>query len=185
MHMLRKTTCLSAKLWFYSEILWQYFYQSFTESTVRQLVPILFTEETVEAIKVIVKNRSKCGISAENIYLFACGVSGFRLRGWDTLQQLTKKIDLEKPKLLTPTRTRKHVATMMQLLDMTDGELTWLTSHMGHTNDVHRNWYRKEDTTIELTKVARALMSVDCGSRKDLQNKKIDELQISGTFFSW
>ena len=137
----------------------------------------------MEAIKVIVKNRSKCGISAENIYLFACGTSGFRLRGWDTLQQLTRKIDLEKPKLLKPTKTRKHVATMMQLLDMTDGELTWLTSHMGHTNDVHRNWYRKEDTTIELTKVARALMSVDCGSRRDLQNKKIDELQISGTFF--
>ena len=89
---------------------------------------------------------------------------------------------MEKPKLVTPTRTRKQVSTMMQLLDLSEAELTWITSHMGHTKDVQLNWYRKEDSTIELTKVARALMQVDIASREGLQNKKIDNLTL-GIFF--
>lgn len=53
---------------------------------------------------------------------------------------------------------------------------------MGHTKDVQFNWYRKEDSTIELTKVARALMQVDVGSRDGLQNKKIDDLALGMLF---
>ena len=41
----------------------------------------------------------------------------------------------------------------MQLLDLSNGELTRLTNHMGHTKDVHMAWYRKEDAITELTKV--------------------------------
>lgn len=147
----------------------------FLGSNAKQLVPILFTTETVKAIKIIVNNRQKKGALVDSDYLFTYGTNNV-LRGWDTLQQIVKNIDMEKPKLVTPTRTRKHVACMMQLLDMTEGELTWLTSHMGHTNNIHKNWYRKEDSTIELTKVARTLMSVDSHNREHLQNKKIDEL---------
>ena len=64
---------------------------------------------------------------------------------------------------------------MLQLLDMTDAELLWLTNHLGHSKDIHLQWYRKEYLTIELTKVAKVLMSVDQG--KILKNKKIDSLQ--------
>ena len=63
---------------------------------------------------------------------------------------------------------------MMQLLDMTDAELTWLTNHMGHSKNVHFAWYRREDTTIELTKVAKVLSAIDEG--EDIANKKIDAL---------
>lgn len=62
----------------------------------------------------------------------------------------------------------------MQLLDLTNSELTWLTNHMGHTKNVHMSWYRKEDATIELTKVAKALSAIDGG--EDIKNKKIDTL---------
>ena len=51
---------------------------------------------------------------------------------------------------------------------------------MGHTKDLQLAWYRKHDSTIELTKVARALMSVDVGIRKDLQNKRIEDLDLGG-----
>lgn len=139
---------------------------------------MLFTEEVVAAITFLVEYRSVAGISEENNYIFATGTTGQSLKGWDTLQGITKQMNLEKPKLITPTRTRKSVSTMMQLLDLSDGELTWITNHMGHTKDVQRNWYRKEDSTLELTKVARALMQVDIGSREDLQNKRIDDLTL-------
>ena len=52
---------------------------------------------------------------------------------------------------------------------------------MGHTC-MQLAWYRKHDSTIELTKVARALMSVDVGTRKDLQNKRIEDLDLGNLF---
>jgi len=61
---------------------------------------------------------------------------------------------------------------------MSDGELTWVTNHMGHSKNTHFAWYRKESSTIELTKMARVLSAVDKG--KSIKNKKIDNLGDSG-----
>ena len=55
---------------------------------------------------------------------------------------------------------------------------------MGHTKDLQIAWYRKHDSTIELSKVARALVRVDVGIRKDLQNKRIEDLDLGGQKWS-
>lgn len=143
----------------------------------KALVPILFTREVVEAIRILLRMRSSSKISSENKYIFACGVGNARIRGWDTIQGLMKKMKLRKPNLLTPTRTRKFLATVLQLLDLSEAELTWITNHLGHTKDVHKGWYRKEDATIELTKVAKVLVAIDTGESRSIQNKRIDSLQ--------
>ena len=140
------------------------------------MVPVIFTEETVSAIKLLVRCRSSTYIDKSNNFLFACGLGKNRLRGWDTIQGITKKIQLINPKLLTPTRTRKYLSTILQLLDMTESELTWVTNHLGHTKDIHKGWYRQEDSTIELTKIAKVLVAIDNGDSRDVQNKKIDTL---------
>ena len=98
------------------------------------------------------------------------------MRGWDTIQGITKNIQLINPKLLTPTRTRKYLSTILQPLDMTESELTWVTNHLGHTKDIHKGWYRQENSTIELTKIAKVLVAIDNGDSRDVQNKKIDTL---------
>ena len=137
------------------------------------LVPILFTDESVVSIRILIKRQSMVNLSAENEFVFGCGE--LYLRGWDTLQAVTKQIDgIIKPHLITPTRTRKLLATILQLMDMTEAELTWVTNHMGHTKDVHFAWYRKEDATIELTKIANILTAVDAG--ESLKNKKVDDV---------
>ena len=141
------------------------------------LVPILFTDEVTEAIRLLLKHRNKLELPSDNNYVFGSG--DLFLRGWDTLQDITKKIaNLIKPNLITATRTRKYLATMLQLLDMNDSELTWLTNHFGHTKNVHFAWYRKEDATIELTKIAKVLTAVDAG--ENVKNKKIDSLGGEG-----
>lgn len=134
------------------------------------LVPMLFTEEVVNAVRILINQRSILGVTEENEYIFTSGTCLNRLRGWDTLQAIAKKLNAKKP----PTRTRKYLATALQLLDLNDGELTWVTNHMGHTKDVHFAWYRKEDSTIELTKMAKVLHALD--DSESLKNKKIDEL---------
>ena len=140
------------------------------------MVPVIFTEETVSAIKLLVHCRSSTYIDKSNNFLSACGLGKNRLRGWDTIQGITKKIQLINPKLLTPTRTRKYLSTILQLLDMTESELTWVTNHLGHTKDIQKGWYRQEDSTIELTKIAKVLVAIDNGDSRDVQNKKIDTL---------
>lgn len=141
------------------------------------LVPILFTPELVSAIRILLQKRETIGLTEETKYVFATSHTS-RLKSWDVLHGVGKQVDgLEAPHLLTPTRTRKYLATMLQLLDMSDGELTWVTNHMGHTKNTHIAWYRKESSTIELTKMARILTAVDEG--ENLQSRKINELGTS------
>ena len=59
---------------------------------------------------------------------------------------------------------------------MSESELTWVTNHFGHTKKIHRNWYRREDATIELTKIAKVLLVVDSHESRNMQSKRIDDL---------
>lgn len=54
-----------------------------------RLVPILFTEEATFAIRILVKERDLSGINKEPKYIFSTSGDS-RLKGWDTLQALTK-----------------------------------------------------------------------------------------------
>ena len=57
---------------------------------------------------------------------------------------------------------------------MNEAELSWVTDHLGHSADVHKLWYRQEESTVELTKVAKVLMAKDNGER--FHNKTMAEL---------
>ena len=61
---------------------------------------------------------------------------------------------------------------------MSDGELKWVTNHMGHTKDTHFVWYWKESSNIKPTKMARILTAI--GEGKNITKKKIDDLMNSG-----
>ena len=70
------------------------------------------------------------------MYVFASGSGEKRMNGSVMLHAISKKIDLEKTKFITSTRTKKYLATVLQLLDMNAAELTWVTNHMTHTENV-------------------------------------------------
>ena len=102
-----------------------------------ELVPILFNAEAVTTIDVIMKYRKEIGISQENQYVFAREVADHYMVSLDILQAISQRIELKKPKLITPTHTWKWLARIMQLLDLRNSELTWLTNHKRHTKHVH------------------------------------------------
>ena len=54
------------------------------------------------------------------------------------MQIVAPQIELTKPHLITPTRQRKGVCTMFQLLDLNKAEVEWLTKHLGHSENVQR-----------------------------------------------
>ena len=57
---------------------------------------------------------------------------------------------------------------------MNNTELDWVTEHLGHTQDVHRQWYRQETSKIELTKVAKLLIAKD--NNVNFENKKMTDI---------
>lgn len=151
----------------------------------RRQVPILFTEETIAAIRLLIATRSKADISEDNKYVFARQQeSTNHISGWEAVRSVASKASLSKPQLITSTRIRKELATTLQLLDMKESELTWVTNHLGHSVNVHKQWYRQEESTMELTKVARVLMAKDDGI--NFKNKKMDDLgePVGGECFS-
>ena len=145
-------------------------------------MPILFTEETTSAVRLLLATRSKAGISERNEFVFARQLeSNNHIDGWQAVRSVAMKANLKKPELITSTRIRKELATTLQLLDMNEAELTWVTNHRGHSVNVHRRWYRQEESTMELTKVAKVLSAKDDGI--NFQNEKMDDLDehIEGT----
>ena len=49
------------------------------------------------------------------------------------------------------------------MLNLNDGELEWLSNHLGHTIEVHKEYYRNQGAAIQLGKVAKTLIAMDQG----------------------
>ena len=142
----------------------------------RRRVPVLFTTEMQQSIILLNAKRDEVGVDPSNKYLFPRPTRNSRnaMRGWDVVHEVSNSANLAKPDLVTSTKVRKHMATILQLLDINSAELTWITDHLGHSIDVHKNWYRQEESTIEVTKVAKILVAKDAG--ENFTNKKISEI---------
>ena len=61
---------------------------------------------------------------------------------------------------------------------MHDGELTWFSNHLSHSNTVHKTWHRHKESTIELTKVTKVLIGKD--DNVSFKDKKIADLSPQG-----
>ena len=150
----------------------------------KKRVPTLFTDELSKALRYLVKYRSNVGVLEKNIYLFPCPTrnSKSHIRGCEVLHEISLKASLQNPNLVTSTKIRKHMATVLQLLDMNNAELEWVTEHLGYTADVHKTWYRQEASTIELTKVAKLLIAKD--KNVNFKNKKMKDITGKTVFLT-
>ena len=75
-----------------------------------------------------------------------------------------------------------HVVFRSQLLHLEKGELEWLSNHLGHTLDIHRENYRIHESTIEFVKVSKLLMAIDSGSvhKSALSQQSLDDMTFAG-----
>ena len=48
----------------------------------------------------------------------------------------------------------------------------------GHDINVHRNYYRRDDDTIQLTKMAKLLLAAEMGKLAENSGKTLDELVL-------
>ena len=146
---------------------------------------MLLTAELVVAIDELINNRNVIGVTTDNPYIFAAPTrnSKSHLRGNDCLAKILTNCNLQRPEGIKSTKLRKYVATVLQIIDLNKNELEWLARHMGHDVSVHRQYYRLQDSTLELAKVSKLLLAVDEGNAGNFSGKKLNEITLEGKYF--
>ena len=139
-------------------------------------VPVLITDDIKEGLDVLNAKRELVGIPSANPFLFASRSTNGYLNNWQAMNLITHEAKLMNPDLVTSTRLRKYNATVSQLFDLNRGELEWLSNHMGHDLNIHKDFYRIHDSTIEIAKVSRLLMAIDSGSASQFVGKQLTDI---------
>lgn len=139
-------------------------------------VPVLITDDIKEGLEVLNAKRKLVGIPSTNPFLFASRSTNGYLNNWQAMNLITHEAKLMNPDLVTSTRLRKYNATVSQLFDLNNDELEWLSNHMGHDLNIHKDFYRLHDSTIEIAKVSRLLMAIDSGSASQFVEKQLSDI---------
>ncbi|KAM9488366.1 uncharacterized protein Hap1MRO34_005317 isoform 1-T1 [Clarias gariepinus] len=141
-------------------------------------VPVFLTERMKESIELLNKCRAEAGVPAENPYLFARPGVMTNIRGCDCLRKYATESKAENPELLRSTKLRKQVATLCQLLDLSEQELEQVARFMGHDIRVHRDFYRQTDKTFQIAKISKLLFAMEQNTGI-LKGKNLDTLAVS------
>lgn len=67
-----------------------------------------------------------------------------------------------------------------QLVNLSNHELDWLSSHMGHEVNIHKSSYRLHTSAVEITKVGRLLMAIDSGNTNCYHGKELNCIESTG-----
>ncbi|XP_028415615.1 uncharacterized protein LOC114538973 [Dendronephthya gigantea] len=143
-------------------------------------VPVLLTPDVKAAILVLNRTREDGNVNEENPYVFAVndGSSKQFLRGNDVIRHACKMVDLKNPDVITSTNLRKYVATVSQLVDMDQNELGWLATHLGHDVHIHKEFYRMQESTLEMAVVGNLLMAIDEGRAHEFKGKNLRDITL-------
>ena len=93
---------------------------------------------------------------------------------------LTHCNGLKCPNGIKSTKLHNFVATVSQIVDLKENEQDWLAKHMGHDINVHQQYYRLQESTLELAKVSKLLLPVNSGRASQFAWKKLDEIAVEG-----
>jgi len=69
---------------------------------------------------------------------------------------------------------------LLQIVSLSPGEVEWLSNHLGHEVHIDRDYYRNHEGVVEISKVCRMLMAVDCGKTATYAGKNLKDLVVEG-----
>ncbi len=152
-------------------------------------VPIILTKDMQESIDLLNHTRAAVGIAEKNPYVFARPTKQSLgcIRACDSLRRFKRECEppLSNPEHVTGTKLRKYIATISQVLALKETEVDWLARHLGHDINVHREFYRLHESTIEIAKVSKLLLAVDSGNAGKWIGKSLSDINIDGKCHIW
>ena len=96
----------------------------------------------------------------------------------ELVSKCNSKHPLEKPLRIRSTILRKHVATVAQILVMNESDLGDLSNHMGHSNAVHKRFYKQSESMVGKTKIAKMLEVINQGTIGKYKGKKLEDVTL-------
>lgn len=99
-------------------------------------------------------------------------------KNWSKLRQIARECGAKHPETLSSTNLRKHVSTLLTVLNLKDNEMDLLINFLGHDIRVHRQYYRLPEGTLQLAKVSKVLIALEQGRLSDFKGMSLDEIQI-------
>lgn len=141
-------------------------------------VPVLFSTDTQEHIKILLKFR-KNFVSVSNLFLFGNPQSNEPICGYKVLKKYAAACGAKNPLAITATKLRKHLATLTQLFDMSENDLEQLASFMGHTIGIHRENYRLPDDVFQTARISKLLILMEKGQAAQFKGKSLTEIDLN------
>ena len=131
------------------------------------------------AMDVIAEVRRQMGLEG-NPYLFARAKAKSHVPGWEAIKAACDICTLQKPELVTSTKLLKYLATVTQVLQLDSLQLEWVANHLGHSLEVHRQYYHLPSEILQLAKVSQLLLAAEQGCVNSYKGKTLNELDVKG-----
>ncbi|XP_070212811.1 uncharacterized protein [Littorina saxatilis] len=144
-------------------------------------VPVLLTKAMHAEIEQLLLSREEVGVRSSNPYVFARPYfdSEQHLAGHTCLKEAVEASGAQNPQNITSTKLRKHLATVSQILNLSEHELEQVCGFLGHNILVHREYYRLPSDTYQLAKVSRLLMAAETGEISKFQGKSLSDIHLN------
>ncbi|KAG5861907.1 hypothetical protein JTB14_008243 [Gonioctena quinquepunctata] len=85
----------------------------------------------------------------------------------------------KKPELLTSTKFRKQIATLLQLMNFHNDEMEQIARYMGHTEKTHREFYRYANRRYLLDcESGKSLTTIKSGKGNEFEGKSLGEIEV-------
>ena len=141
-------------------------------------VPVLLTAEYRKSLSLLVARRADGCVLHSNCYVFAQPKSESHFRGADVLRKFSDECGAKYPAALRGTHLRKHVAVVIQVLNLKNNELDILAQFMGHDIRIHREYYRLPSEVLQTAKIAKVLLALESGEQL-ITGKSLDEMDVN------
>lgn len=140
-------------------------------------VPVLFSKDIQDHIKILLNHRNKYMIK-NNTYLFGQPGTSYPICGYKIIKKYANSCGATNPDAITATKLRKHLATLTQVLNMSENDIEQLSTFMGHTVGVHRGSYRLPDDVFQTAKISKLLLLMEKGTASEYKGKSLDEITV-------
>ena len=138
-------------------------------------VAILLTPMMVESLNYMVQLRDKY-VHSESKFLFSRpGICETPYQGYKLLYDVASEAKVSDPDCFKSTKLRKHLATMTQMLEIPESDRHLLANFMGHSDAVHKKYYKLPDSILEKSKVAQILIAINSG-REEFKGRPLSSI---------
>lgn len=95
------------------------------------------------------------------------------------IRKIVKQAGVKNPDAITSTKLRKHLATMSQVINLSEQDLDQLAEFMGRTSSIHKKCYRLPNDVYQTAKISKLLLLNETGQAPLFKGKTLDEIDVN------